>query len=49
MRLNLKHWKFHKNIIDEAKLSAKQEAKKIVISSIQRLGTEEAIDNCFSF
>ena len=36
------------NIIDEAKLSAKQEAKKIVISSIQRLGTEEAIDNCVS-
>ncbi len=36
------------NIIDEAKLSAKQEAKKIVIGSIQRLGTEEAIDNCVS-
>ena len=36
------------NIIDEAKLSAKQEAKKIVITSIQRLGTEEAIDNCVS-
>ena len=36
------------NMIDEAKLSAKQEAKKIVITSIQRLGTEEAIDNCVS-
>ena len=36
------------NIIDEAKLSAKQEAKKIIITSIQRLGTEEAIDNCVS-
>ena len=36
------------NIIDEAKLSAKQDAKKIIITSIQRLGTEEAIDNCVS-
>ena len=36
------------NIIEEAKLSARQEAKKIVISTIQRVGTEEAIDNCVS-
>ena len=36
------------NIIEDAKLSARQEAKKIVISTIQRVGTEEAIDNCVS-
>lgn len=34
--------------IEEAKLTAQQEAKKIVISTIQRIGTEEAIDNCVS-
>ncbi|MBT4063291.1 MAG: DUF3552 domain-containing protein, partial [Flavobacteriaceae bacterium] len=36
------------NIIEEAKLSATQEAKKIIINTIQRVGTEEAIDNCVS-
>ena len=36
------------NIIEEAKLSARQDAKKIVINTIQRVGTEEAIDNCVS-
>ena len=36
------------NIIEDAKLSARQEAKKIGISTIQRVGTEEAIDNCVS-
>tara|TARA_B100000953_G_scaffold50481_1_gene38864 strand:- start:3534 stop:5108 length:1575 start_codon:yes stop_codon:yes gene_type:complete len=36
------------NIIDEAKLSASQDAKKIIINTIQRVGTEEAIDNCVS-
>ncbi|CEN45768.1 Ribonuclease Y [Capnocytophaga canis] len=34
--------------IEEAKLTARQEAKKIVINTIQRIGTEEAIDNCVS-
>lgn len=34
--------------IEEAKLTAQQEAKKIVITTIQRIGTEEAIDNCVS-
>ena len=34
--------------IEEAKLTAQQEAKKIVISTIQRIGTEEAIYNCVS-
>ncbi|RKR07085.1 ribonuclease Y [Maribacter vaceletii] len=34
--------------IEEAKLTAQQEAKKIVINSIQRIGTEEAVENCVS-
>ena len=34
--------------IEEAKLTAQQEAKKIVISTIQRIGTEEAVENCVS-
>ncbi|GAA0872211.1 ribonuclease Y [Gangjinia marincola] len=34
--------------IEEAKLTAQQEAKKIIINSIQRIGTEEAIENCVS-
>jgi ribonuclease Y len=35
-------------IIDEAKLKANQEAKKIVIQSIQRVATEHAIENSVS-
>lgn len=34
--------------IEEAKLTAQQEAKKIIISTIQRIGTEEAVENCVS-
>lgn len=34
--------------LEEAKLSAQQEAKKIIINTIQRIGTEEAIENCVS-
>ena len=34
--------------IEEAKLTAQQEAKKIVIQTIQRVGTEEAVENCVS-
>ena len=34
--------------IEEAKLTAQQEAKKIIINSIQRIGTEEAVENCVS-
>ena len=37
-----------KNIADEAKLSANQEAKKIVIQSIQRVATEKAVENSVS-
>jgi ribonuclease Y len=34
-----------KEIIDEAKLSANKEAKKIIIQSIQRVGVEQAVEN----
>lgn len=34
--------------MEEAKLTAQQEAKKIIINTIQRIGTEEAVDNCVS-
>lgn len=36
------------NKMEEAKLTAQQEAKKIIINTIQRVGTEEAVDNCVS-
>jgi len=39
---------FVQNSVEEAKLTAQQEAKKIIINTIQRIGTEEAIDNCVS-
>lgn len=34
--------------MEEAKMTAQQDAKKIIINTIQRVGTEEAIDNCVS-
>lgn len=34
--------------MEEAKLTAQQEARKVVINTIQRIGTEEAIENCVS-
>jgi len=34
--------------VEEAKLTAQQEARKIVINTIQRIGTEEAVENCVS-
>jgi len=37
-----------KDIMEEAKLSATKEAKKIVISTIQRTATEHAVENCVS-
>ncbi len=36
------------NTIEDAKLTAKQEAKKIVIQTIQRIATEEAVENAVS-
>jgi ribonucrease Y len=37
-----------KNILEEAKLTATKEAKKVVIETIQRTATEHAIENCVS-
>jgi len=39
---------FVQNALEEAKLTAQQEAKKVVIKTIQRIGTEEAVENCVS-
>lgn len=36
------------NIMEEAQLNAKNEARKIVIQTIQRIGTEQAIENSVS-
>ncbi|SFW67956.1 ribonucrease Y [Sinomicrobium oceani] len=36
------------NTLEEAKLTAQQEAKKVIINTIQRIGTEEAVENCVS-
>ena len=37
-----------RDTLEEAKLTAEQEAKKVIINTIQRIGTEEAVDNCVS-
>ncbi|MFY0599543.1 MAG: ribonuclease Y [Cyclobacteriaceae bacterium] len=37
-----------KDIMEEAKMSATKEAKKIVLQTIQRTATEHAIENCVS-
>lgn len=34
--------------LEEAKMTAHQEAKKVIINTIQRVGTEEAVENCVS-
>ena len=47
-RLKLMLWDLSKINVEEAKLTAQQEAKKIIINTIQRIGTEEAVDNCVS-
>ena len=39
---------FIQSSMEEAKLTSQQEAKKIIINTIQRIGTEEAIENCVS-
>lgn len=39
---------FAQQSLEEAKLTVEQEAKKIVINTIQRIGTEESIENCVS-
>jgi len=37
-----------KDILEEAKLSATKDAKKVVIETIQRTATEHAVENCVS-
>ena len=39
---------FIQSSVEEAKMTAQQEAKKIIINTIQRIGTEEAVENCVS-
>ena len=39
---------FIQDTVEEAKMTAHQEAKKVIISTIQRVGTEEAVENCVS-
>ncbi len=39
---------FIQGTLEEAKLTAEQEARKIVVNTIQRIGTEEAVENCVS-
>lgn len=39
---------FIQSSVEEAKLTAHLEAKKIIINTIQRIGTEEAVENCVS-
>ena len=39
---------FMQTSMEEAKLTAEQEARKIIINTIQRIGTEEAVENCVS-
>ncbi len=39
---------FIQESLEEAKLTAQQEAKKIVLTTIQRIGVEQTIDNCVS-
>ncbi|MCH3882782.1 ribonuclease Y [Tenacibaculum aquimarinum] len=39
---------FIQNSIEEAKLTAEQEARKVVLGTIQRVGVEQAVENCVS-
>ena len=39
---------FVQSTLEEAKMGAQQEAKKIVLNTIQRIGVEQTIDNCVS-
>lgn len=39
---------FIQNEMEEAKLTVQKEARKIIITTIQRVGTEEAVENCVS-
>jgi ribonuclease Y len=39
---------FLQDSLEEAKMTAQQEAKKIIVNTIQRIGTEEAVENYVS-
>ncbi len=39
---------FIQDKIEESKLTAQQEAKKIILSTIQRIGVEQTVENCVS-
>jgi len=39
---------FLQESLEEAKMTAQQEAKKVIVNTIQRIGTEEAVENCVS-
>ncbi len=39
---------FIQDTLEEAKLTAQQEAKKVVLNTIQRVGVEQTVDNCVS-
>jgi ribonuclease Y len=39
---------FIQDTVEEAKLTAQQEARKVVLNTIQRVGVEQAIENCVS-
>ena len=39
---------FVQNTLEEAKLTAEQEARKVVLGTIQRVGVEQAVENCVS-
>ncbi len=39
---------FIQDTLEEAKLTAQQEAKRVVLNTIQRVGVEQAVENCVS-
>ncbi len=39
---------FIQDTIEESKLTAEQEARKVVLNTIQRVGVEQAVENCVS-
>ncbi len=39
---------FIQDTVEEAKMTAQQEARKVVLNTIQRVGVEQAIENCVS-
>ena len=39
---------FIQNSIEEAKLTAEQDARKVILNTIQRVGVEQSVENCVS-